>query len=1283
MKKSFLISVLVFISSFSIAQTATEAHVDHTGKTSFRPNLGQWEGDFSHLIYLNRYAAYITEQGLIIGMSPAESLNAHHDSFHENEAPEEAPDIPVFSYSMVYDGANVNAQTENLNPTEMYRNYFIGSQSQWVSGVHDAKSVMKTNVYPGVNIQYKVDEETSSLEYDYIIEPGVDPGIISWSYIGVKPVLKGGKVHFSTPYGVIEEVIPEAYQVINGTKKLVEVDFTALDGIFSFEVSDYEADHPLIIDPVIVASTLTGTVGSNNYGHGATYDEQGNVFSFGRSFGAGVPTGAGVVQPDFGGGITDVVLNKFNPTGTDQIYATYLGGSEEDLPHSAITNLAGDCFVFGSTESTNYPIIPGAIQTENGGEVDIFISRVSPDGTELIASTYLGGSATDGRNLWIGGYDSFRGELSLDQEGNVYLASVTMSDDFPATSGAYDTDLNGNSEGVVAKLSPSLSSAFWITLIGGNSEDMIYGVRVKDNGQVVFAGITEGNSFPSTTGAYQESGEGTGRNGVVGVLNSSGTILENSTFASTSQDDQVFFVDLDNDENIWIYGRTTAPDQWPISDGVFTTESKQLFITQFTPQLSEVIVSTMIGPETSGGFGTPNPVAFLVDRCDRVYISCYGAPGDLPLTDDALFTTGGFYLAAFEESLAILSFATYYTEGHVDGGTSRFDKKGVVYQGVCSGGGFNTNPDAYATDQAPNWDVGVFKIDFELSGVNAAFSAPSELDGCAPHTIDFANYSVGDTFQWDFGDGSPESNEFEPSHVYTEPGVYTVTMIASDLLSCNLADTVSLTIDIFSPTEFTPSFETQIDCETGAVTMLNTTGGESFLDFTWVINGDELYTSYNATHQFASLDDENTVGLLAIDEGCDIDVLVTQDLQGIGEVSALIGNSETTNCGLDIELENASVNGVSYQWDFGDTETSNQMNPSHTYSDYGTYTISLTASNPETCNMEDVATIQIDFVEPPLLSQSLNLSQIGKCSDLTIFGELSNLDNISEVTWFVEGEEITTEPEFEAQVSSQGIYEVVVEIVPSGCPNVFTLSETMELTVELPLDLGPDRDICYYADGVELENLTDVGEANYIWSPGGETSPTIIASEAGEYSVLVIAEKCSDSRSVTIRQGVRYDEDFELEICEETNSLVEVPVGYTEFLWENGRTDNKIYVNTAGEYDFEFTDLGGCEQSGTVVVTSKFPETEVYIPNSFTPNGDGMNDIFKPSVSDLDKYSLKVFNRWGHDVFETNDPETGWNGSSDGSNYFVPSGVYAYLISYSGVCSQDVIEKTGFVTVIR
>jgi len=252
-----------------------------------------------------------------------------------------------------------------------------------------------------------------------------------------------------------------------------------------------------------------------------------------------------------------------------------------------------------------------------------------------------------------------------------------------------------------------------------------------------------------------------------------------------------------------------------------------------------------------------------------------------------------------------------------------------------------------------------------------------------------------------------------------------------------------------------------------------------------------------------------------------------------------------------------------------------------------------------------------------------------------------------------------------------------------GCQNTFTLTDQAELIAELPLDLGPNRSICYDQEGITLENLTEIGPANYLWSPGGETTSEIFVTEPGSYSVFVTSETCFDEVGVDITLGERENMDASIRICEGINSLLEVPVSFREFNWENGETDNTIYVQEAGEYEFNYIDQNGCYQEGIFTVTADPADGSVFIPNAFSPNGDGINDIFKPSANDLDDYELRIFNRWGEQMFSTTDPSIGWNGSNSGSDYFVPSGAYAYLVKYSGLCSQDKVEKTGTVMVIR
>jgi gliding motility-associated-like protein len=116
-----------------------------------------------------------------------------------------------------------------------------------------------------------------------------------------------------------------------------------------------------------------------------------------------------------------------------------------------------------------------------------------------------------------------------------------------------------------------------------------------------------------------------------------------------------------------------------------------------------------------------------------------------------------------------------------------------------------------------------------------------------------------------------------------------------------------------------------------------------------------------------------------------------------------------------------------------------------------------------------------------------------------------------------------------------------------------------------------------------------------------------------------------------------------------------------------------------------YIDNGGCEQIGQYIVEGLEPEPIVYIPNTFSPNGDGINDLFKISTSDseLDDYLFSVYNRWGELMFETTDPTQGWNGAANGSDYFVPPGVYPYYVKYSGICQSETLEEKGFVTLIR
>lgn len=235
--------------------------------------------------------------------------------------------------------------------------------------------------------------------------------------------------------------------------------------------------------------------------------------------------------------------------------------------------------------------------------------------------------------------------------------------------------------------------------------------------------------------------------------------------------------------------------------------------------LTTNIYSTVFG---SGATAKPNisPVAFLVDTCQNVYISGWGGtitPGSsttgLPITADALQnTTDGndFYFIVFSKNAQSLLYGSYFggngKQEHVDGGTSRFNPEGIVYQAICAscggGAGFPVTTGAYSTvNGSTNCNLGALKIAFNLGSVHAVAAANPNTTGCAPLTVNFGNTSTNATsYFWDFDDNNTTSTAFTPVHTYTTPGIYNVMMVAFNPNACKVRDTVYLQINVLSDT---------------------------------------------------------------------------------------------------------------------------------------------------------------------------------------------------------------------------------------------------------------------------------------------------------------------------------------------------------------------------------------------------------------------------------------------------------------------------------------------------
>lgn len=259
---------------------------------------------------------------------------------------------------------------------------------------------------------------------------------------------------------------PYAYQVKNGKHYKVPCFYVLEKDILSFTFPEgYDKNLQLIIDPTVIGATMTGTTDSYNYGHSATFDNSGNIYMAGISFGIGYATTNGAFQENFASGNTDIVISKYNSDGSDLIYATYIGGNDVEYPHSTVTDIEGQLYIMGSSKSDDFPVSSDAIQPDHGGSIDIIITKLSKDGDALMGSTFIGGIDNDGQN--ISDYepslgDKYRGEIILDANSNVYIASCTKSVDFPVSPNAYQKNLYSTGptkqDGVLMKLNSDLES---------------------------------------------------------------------------------------------------------------------------------------------------------------------------------------------------------------------------------------------------------------------------------------------------------------------------------------------------------------------------------------------------------------------------------------------------------------------------------------------------------------------------------------------------------------------------------------------------------------------------------------------------------------------------------------------------------------------------------------------------------------------------------------------------------------------------------------------------------
>lgn len=1020
---------LSFILLFTTLSFCVPVKAQSYYSLDFVENKGQWAGGFAYKADAGSGTLFIDRQGYTVVQHNPDDLKAVQESMHgHGDAPANGAkkDQPYRGFQQIlrshalrvrFLGSNQAPEIMPMYPREGVDNYFIGDDpAKWKSGVRTFSGLLAKEMYPGVDVKYYTDN--GRLKYDLLLKPGADLNRIRIRYEGGdKMMIRDGELVIKTSAGDFRELAPYAYQVINGIKKEVACKYQLEGDQVRFVVKNYDKTAELVVDPVLVFCTYSGSR-SGNWGFTATPGNDGSFFAGGIVFaGPGYPTTPGAFQTTFGGGsqvMIDVAITRFNPTGTARIYSTYLGGSGEEYPHSMIADPAGNLVVLGRTNSPNFPI------TASFGTVrqfDIFVTKFNASGTALIGSMKIGGSLDDGANInatlnyckssTLYNYgDNSRSEVELDGANNIYIAASTLSSDFPVLN-AFQGSSGGKQDAVVIKLTPTLSSVVFSSYLGGQDDDagFVLGIRPTD-GNIYVAGGSGSPDMPAASNSL--AGSIDGFISIIAPNGGAGGLLQTRYFG-TSNYDLIYGIDFDQLGFPYIMGISLG--SWTVTSNVtFSNPGSKQFISKLQPDLSGYVYSTVYGAPKP----IPNisPVAFLVDRCENVYVSGWGGalnpcfPSDcfdaqtsgplgMPITPDAIKSNTDnrdFYFIVIEKDAASLLYGSYFGQqggegDHVDGGTSRFDKRGAIYTAICAnclGNTCNysaplpTTPGAVSpVNGAANSGTGgdcnlaAVKIQFEFQGVLAGVQAavdgvPYDTSGCAPLNVSFTDtIGLAKAWYWDFGDGSPVVRTTSPdiSHIFNTVGSFRVMMIGVDSTKCIPNDTSYVTVLSrsdravvdFNPVKLPP-------CEALNYRFDNLSQappGKPFSAsaFTWNFGDNTpLVTTGNGSvnHIYAAPGTYNVKLYLRDTTYCNYPDSAVKTLRVAPNVVAGFTTPSAGCVPYTAVITNTSQAGQDFFWDFGDGTTfTGSTPPDKVYNTTGTFTITLIAVDPNTCNVSD------------------------------------------------------------------------------------------------------------------------------------------------------------------------------------------------------------------------------------------------------------------------------------------------------------------------------------------
>lgn len=627
----------------------------HRPAVFFEQNRGQLDRQVEYVARTRRADVFLTRNSAVFALRGTASNVPNSFSIRWADS---QPDVVV---------AGEQQLTGNAH-------YFIGNDpSKWHTDVPTFGRIRYRQLYPGVDLVFYGRE--GDVEFDLELQSGapIDRARLFFEGVDSLQLENQGDLVLRVREREVRQRRPRAYSKGADSSREIRA-WYELNGSnqVAIRLEPHDSSHGVVIDPVLSFSTYLG--GSDtDAANGIALDSAGNVYVAGSTISTNFPT-ASPRQATLSGQF-DIFVTKFNPSGSALVYSTYLGGRGNDFGNGIAVDSAGNAYVLGYSNSSDFPTVQ-PLQATMQGQFNIVVSKLNTGGSNLIFSTYYGGAGTDnaramaldgtGAVYIVGDTDSlnfptrgpiqaaihgtsdafivkmntsppslvystylggslteFGTGIAVDGSGSAYIVGTTASTDFP-TVNALQAAKAGATDVFVAKINAAGSALEYCTYLGGADYDFGYGIALDGNGGAVVVGQTASANFPTLTPAQQTFAGG--GDAFVSKLSANGSSLLYSTFLGGSGQDVAYAVALDSMGNTYVVGDTVSPNFPSLHSLQGPGGDRDAFVSKLNSQGSMLLYSTYLG-----GADKDQARAIAVNSAGDAYVAGYTVSTNFPV----------------------------------------------------------------------------------------------------------------------------------------------------------------------------------------------------------------------------------------------------------------------------------------------------------------------------------------------------------------------------------------------------------------------------------------------------------------------------------------------------------------------------------------------------------------------------------------------------------------------------------------------------------------------------